>query len=186
MDPHGVISDRRPSTFHHEQRLRRNDLVLPTCFSCHLQRYLRLRLWNYIRANATHQTIPQKDRGRFCWCLGTNYHLWRWHDECLNAVQIFHLPCKCMYLAHFLSVNVKLTRLGSRRKYLDRPPMHSKSRLYPAHIPPPNLVSICEDLLHVPDAASHSRLWHVRIPHRAVWWVLCLRSKAHLQDQRLR
>jgi hypothetical protein len=37
MDTYGPIPDRGPSTFHHEQRVRRHDLVFPPRFPSHLQ-----------------------------------------------------------------------------------------------------------------------------------------------------
>jgi hypothetical protein len=62
MDPYGSLLDRGPSTLHHEQRLRGNDMVLPTCFSGDYQRYICIHLWYYIWKDTAYQAISQKDR----------------------------------------------------------------------------------------------------------------------------
>ena len=97
MDTHGSISHRCPSAFHHEQHLRRNDLVVPPCSVGHHQRHICIRLWNHLWSYATHQIVPQKDRRRLRRGLDLYHCLWLRHNQCAYALQILHLSRQRMF-----------------------------------------------------------------------------------------
>ena len=62
MDAYGALLDRGASALHHEQHLRRHDLVLPASDVGHHKRHLRLHLWNYVWQNAAYQAESEEDR----------------------------------------------------------------------------------------------------------------------------
>ena len=54
LDAHGFILDCCPSAFHYEQCIRGHDLVFSPSLPCHLQRHLRIYLWDHIWSHTAH------------------------------------------------------------------------------------------------------------------------------------
>lgn len=57
LDAYGPLSDRRASSFHHEQHFRGDDLVLPPSILGYHQRHFRLHLRNCLRSYSAHQAF---------------------------------------------------------------------------------------------------------------------------------
>lgn len=80
LDAHGPLSCRCSVALHHEQRLRGNDLVLPSSIPCCHERHFRLYLWNNFWPNPAHQNFSQEDGRRIFGRLGLHCYSWAIHD----------------------------------------------------------------------------------------------------------